>query len=323
MPSTLTLESIAQDSVNQIITASAGVIMVGRDSGNTVCVDSRAISRQHGAFFCAGTQWFFIDFRSTNGSFLNGKALRPGEMRLVRNGDRVKLADFLVGVVEGDEEGAPIKGTFQGETTLIVFEGDSFIDEVSMDATNAAFHVGGPANDLKAGGIPNPDKQFEFLRQGASLEVIVHNKESGITINGQVENERRRLSDRDIISFGSIQIVVSDPIYPVMRSKRSDTTPEAEEAPARSPRIESNPRLQSLNEQSATGDIDLGMHMAQRTVAPVNRRQTTQMGLRFTQRVKDEVKKKDKQASGEYIMLAFGGLVFIAALIIIIVAFLR
>ena len=55
--------------------------------------DNKAISRRHALIKKQNGSFFLIDQNSTNGSFLNGKALKSGKEERLQNGDSIRLAD--------------------------------------------------------------------------------------------------------------------------------------------------------------------------------------------------------------------------------------
>ncbi len=69
-------------------------VSVGRDPNSGLSIQDDGISRQHGKFEHHGDYWFFKDLGSTNGSFINGIKLRHDELRLIKRGDLLQLADI-------------------------------------------------------------------------------------------------------------------------------------------------------------------------------------------------------------------------------------
>lgn len=51
----------------------------------------RGVSRIHARFYMTDTTWVIQDLRSTNGTYLNGRRIFPGETFVVHNGDLVRF----------------------------------------------------------------------------------------------------------------------------------------------------------------------------------------------------------------------------------------
>lgn len=65
----------------------AGHSSVGRDVSNQIIIPHQQVSRQHARIRCKGTDCTVLDLQSTNGTFLNGVQIPPGEPRSLRAGD--------------------------------------------------------------------------------------------------------------------------------------------------------------------------------------------------------------------------------------------
>ncbi len=66
-------------------------ITIGRDPDNVVVLDDVQISRQHLRIFQKDNDLFIEDLRSTNGTMLNGKAVK--KIQKLKNGDLVTLGE--------------------------------------------------------------------------------------------------------------------------------------------------------------------------------------------------------------------------------------
>lgn len=59
---------------------------------------SDEISREHAKICWDGKEYSLSDMGSTNGTFLNGKTLLPGETYTLRSGDRIGISTYLFSV---------------------------------------------------------------------------------------------------------------------------------------------------------------------------------------------------------------------------------
>ncbi len=88
-----TLTVLNGSAAGLVIAVEEGTIVVGRGSECETRIIDQGLSRKHGAFYMRGGDLFFRDLDSTNGSFLDGKAVED-EVR-VRDGDRLQLGRTL------------------------------------------------------------------------------------------------------------------------------------------------------------------------------------------------------------------------------------
>ena len=61
---------------------------------NDYCVKGNsAVSRKHATIINRDDEFYLIDCKSTNGTFLNNDRLQEGEEALLEDGDKIMLAD--------------------------------------------------------------------------------------------------------------------------------------------------------------------------------------------------------------------------------------
>jgi pSer/pThr/pTyr-binding forkhead associated (FHA) protein len=78
-------------------TPSPGV-SIGRALTNDIVVLLDTVSKVHGLFASEKDRWTYSDNKSTNGSVLNGVAVKAGEKRPLADGDQLRLGLELIGV---------------------------------------------------------------------------------------------------------------------------------------------------------------------------------------------------------------------------------
>lgn len=64
-----------------------------RSSTDFYIGDNSAVSRRHACILKKADGFWVVDLQATNGTFLNGERLHPGTERLLKGGDRLRLAD--------------------------------------------------------------------------------------------------------------------------------------------------------------------------------------------------------------------------------------
>ena len=74
---------------------------IGRRPYNDVVIDNLAVSGEHAALQIAGADYFVEDLNSTNGSYLNGKALKRERLN---SGDIVEIGKYKIKFVGDDPQ---------------------------------------------------------------------------------------------------------------------------------------------------------------------------------------------------------------------------
>ena len=82
-------------------------ITIGRDLGNSIVIDDIQISRNHMRVFRKEDGLFIEDLKSTNGTILNGKALKKTQK--LKNGDTVTIGENNIFEVQAPGEGSKAK----------------------------------------------------------------------------------------------------------------------------------------------------------------------------------------------------------------------
>ncbi len=216
MNSILKLESLGTKPPSEITQITAGALTFGREPENNIVIDSAAISRKHASISLAGSQWIFRDFASTNGSWLNGVQVLSGQFRLLRNGDVVKLADFLIRVVE-----LPASAETFSESSLLVFFAEKFEQEFALTSSGARFTIGGPGSNLVIDPRTPDVQEAVVVKKDGRIELTTGRTVKPFVVNGLAAVGTTVLNDRDEISFGAYRIVVSDPAPQVRHGERS------------------------------------------------------------------------------------------------------
>ncbi|MFO1518542.1 MAG: FHA domain-containing protein [bacterium] len=80
----------------QVFNLPQDTITLGRTSVCDVELPDKSISRKHAEIVKEGDDYFLIDLKSGNGTFLNGKKIRPIEKHLIRHNDIIKIEYFEV-----------------------------------------------------------------------------------------------------------------------------------------------------------------------------------------------------------------------------------
>lgn len=75
-------------------------VTVGKMKGDVgLCIEDASISRLHACFKEQGKEIILQDLDSTNGTYVNGKQLAPGEVRVINRSDEIQFGKIIVNVV--------------------------------------------------------------------------------------------------------------------------------------------------------------------------------------------------------------------------------
>ena len=73
---------------------------IGRDKSNSIVIDDPLVSRVHCIIHRIRSSWYIEDAESTNGTWINGKRLKPGTSVRIESQDNIKLGGRIeIGLV--------------------------------------------------------------------------------------------------------------------------------------------------------------------------------------------------------------------------------
>src|SRR3990167_6026299 len=79
-------------------------ITIGRVNTSDIELAGNTVSRNHAEIVKIHNDYFLVDLESGNGTFLNGKKLKPHEKNPLRSTDRIRIEDFEIRFVLLDEK---------------------------------------------------------------------------------------------------------------------------------------------------------------------------------------------------------------------------
>ena len=103
---------------------------LGRRPYNDIVIDNLAVSGEHAVLQLAGNEVHLEDLNSTNGTYLNGKAVKK---QLLQNGDTVEIGKYRIKYVSE-------AGDANYEKTTVFRAGSAGAAAVSSMAASAAVH---------------------------------------------------------------------------------------------------------------------------------------------------------------------------------------
>jgi pSer/pThr/pTyr-binding forkhead associated (FHA) protein len=70
-------------------------VSVGRAANNDIVFGVDSVSKFHAYFTSEGGSWAITDYRSTNGTHLNGRRIQPNKPTPIKDGDRVRFGEHV------------------------------------------------------------------------------------------------------------------------------------------------------------------------------------------------------------------------------------
>ncbi|HEC12122.1 MAG TPA: adenylate/guanylate cyclase domain-containing protein [Acidiferrobacteraceae bacterium] len=93
------------------------VMTVGRDKNNTIVINEKLVSRNHGMIRRLGKgDYYLIDVGSSNGSFVNGR--RIATPQLLKDGDEIKIGQTII-TFQLEKSGELNESTEESERTML------------------------------------------------------------------------------------------------------------------------------------------------------------------------------------------------------------
>lgn len=87
--------TLVRSKTKETIRISGGNFVIGKERSkvNYCVTDNTSVSRAHAAFRVRAGAVYVVDLKATNGTFVNGVRLTPGQEVILKNGDVILLAD--------------------------------------------------------------------------------------------------------------------------------------------------------------------------------------------------------------------------------------
>ncbi|MBC7327876.1 FHA domain-containing protein [bacterium] len=175
---------------------------IGRESADILLFFDKSVSRKHAIITFEEDRWFIQDLGSTNGTFLNGVRLPPGQKTPIYDGDEIAFADSSFRFVCPSCKREEVKAK-----AFILMEGKE------IPISKEEFLIGRREGDLI---VPNPyvsgkHCKIYICEEGMFIEDL--NSTNGTFLNGeQIESGKRvPLVDGAIIEIGGTKLVFRIP----------------------------------------------------------------------------------------------------------------
>lgn len=206
-------------------------ITFGRTGTCDVELPDKSVSRKHAEIVREGDDYFLIDLKSGNGTFLNGKKIRPIEKHLLRNSDVIKIEIYEINFAlleEGqskpveedtdtdiieikmikkvlkalDKDSAPSLEVLNGvaEGKKILFSTDLQEIDIGRDP-KSVLHIDDPVISRH---------HAKLIRKWGGIVLVDLNSRNGCFVNNEKVSEKL-LRDGDKIMLGTVKLLYRNP----------------------------------------------------------------------------------------------------------------
>lgn len=110
--------TIMGKTVNEVQINHDSTLTIGRDKNNDICLDNPAVSRCHAKIYKQGWPFYVEDLKSTNGTFLNGKAV-SWKAALSRN-DKITIGKHTLVFTDSPSDYEEGRGPVEADATIAV-----------------------------------------------------------------------------------------------------------------------------------------------------------------------------------------------------------
>jgi pSer/pThr/pTyr-binding forkhead associated (FHA) protein len=225
-------------------------IRIGRGLELELPLPFPALSALHARVVRTADGWVVQDEGSTNGTWLGGARLAPGERRALAPGDELRLANV---VVRFDGEAAPsamTSRTAEGTATIARRLVDDLFAASPAQAPTLRVLRGAPARRLaltepghayvagrsEACALPLEVEEVSrehatFTRAATGVVVRDLGSKNGVQLEGTRLEGERVLRDGDVVEIGPVSVTLDDPVGRYLRELEA-APPEALAEPA-------------------------------------------------------------------------------------------
>lgn len=119
-----------------------GRTTLGRRPTNDIVIDNLAISGQHAALHCTGNVVLLEDLQSTNGTYVNGRAIQK---QVLRDADVIELGKYKLRYIADAAPPAPAAAPVRAGASIRVIAGTGSGSEVPLQKVVTTFGKPGVA----------------------------------------------------------------------------------------------------------------------------------------------------------------------------------
>lgn len=224
-------------------------ILIGRDRGSYIVLDSKRISRNHAEIRFEDGAFFIIDLKSGNGTYLNNQLLEPHEKNLLRSSDKIRIEYYeIIFRANGSSHGdfGDVTDTDILEVKMIKKllravdkENAPILEVASGKQAGKRFILEGKTQEVVIGRDPACEFQIDadvisrkharIVKKWDTVTIIDLASKNGVYVNDARVNEEV-LSDGDRILLGTLALVYRNPAEQEFDFLASQPPPRTETA---------------------------------------------------------------------------------------------
>ncbi len=327
------------------------VISLGRDPTNDIQIPLTTVSRRHARIFFEMGDYFLEDLGSTHGTEHNGRKVPPGEKRLLRDGDLIKVMSFHIkfkttmGTMLDRQPGEKTEALARRMVQEVLASlGSNQADPPALRIMNGAdegrrFELSDEASEITIGRSPECDITLNDQNTSRRHCLVKRNwhgftaqdlaSKNGVLVNGQHIEAPRMLKDGDELQVGGVKLIFIDPPSRLLdqmggfdsATQDTDGLDHTEGSPhdvdeALEPQVSEVPDVPDPAESvpESPSSVDDGVELPPPNTGPPP---PTSQGVdaeTLASMTREIAKATKKGVAWEMIILVLGGLFFLAAL---------
>lgn len=215
----------------QVYNLPQDTITIGRTGVCDVELADKSISRKHAELVKDAEDYFLIDLKSGNGTYLNGKRIRSIEKHLLRSGDLIKIENYEITFLLLEEGlNKPIEEDTDTDIieikmikkVLKALDKDSApsLEVLNGSAEGKKIFFGEEQQEVDIGRDPNCSLQIDeavisrrhakLIKKWGGIVLLDLNSRNGCFVNNEKVAEKL-LRDGDKILLGTIKLIYRNP----------------------------------------------------------------------------------------------------------------
>ena len=215
----------------QVYNLPQDIITLGRTGACDIELADKSISRKHAEIVKDGDDYFLIDLKSGNGTYLNGKRIRSVEKHLLRSNDNIKIENYEINfqLLEGglnkpveEDTDTDIIEIKMIKKVLKALDKDSApsLEVLNSSAEGKKIYFGDDLEEVDIGRDPNCTLQIDeavisrrhakLIKKWGGIVLMDLNSRNGCFVNNEKINEKL-LRDGDRILLGTVKLIYRNP----------------------------------------------------------------------------------------------------------------
>lgn len=214
MTAILELKIINEDGEQPLARLDEDVVLIGRSpEPKGIALPSMSVSSVHGVFERHDFIWFYSDIGSTNGSAFNDIQLEPNIPLVLRDGDKLVLANTIVQLGVGYDNIEQAKQRLV-QPLVFLFYNNKHLTTLIFEQHNQTIVLGGQEADVEIAPEFSASNQWLFRLDGRRIVFELHAADKNVLHNGRLVAPASRLilEDRGSVYGDGLVAVYAAPL---------------------------------------------------------------------------------------------------------------